>query len=89
MIRSFKPEGLASYSLGFAEPQENDSKMNQLKGEPQRGSVRRRIPLMDGTALRFALRKMRRVAFVPRVLRTLGCMKEGRWPSNMASEFVG
>jgi hypothetical protein len=38
-------------------------------------------PELDGTALRFALRKMRRVAFVPRVLRTLGCMTEGRWPS--------
>ncbi len=54
-MEAFKPKGLASCSLGFVEPQENDFKTMQIKGEPQRGSVRRRVPVMDGTALRFAL----------------------------------
>lgn len=40
MERNFKPEGLASCSLGFAKPQENDHETIQIKGEPQRGSVR-------------------------------------------------
>lgn len=89
----FKANGLASSSQGFAQqnPGCRDEPFASILSEPQRGSVRRRLPVdMRGTEPHWGSHFIGDsfVRQIPRVGATLGLNTEARWASRCGTKCL-